>query len=141
MFKQGWNKGKLDGFWINVGFQLETSEKPVAINFCTELGIRGKFYQYIDDKCGTDLHSGLMALSKLGFDHWGQNPQFVGRYVALSELTKGFELTKDDQIKTIISSVKTNINTLERSRLFKLLEKTFPAYKKQKEAIEPCYSV
>ncbi len=134
IYKPNWSSKDLDGFWINIGFELDFERQPESesppIVLITQLGCRKKFFEDLKRELSKDLKTAMNDLEKINFlkIEW-EDPIIIDGYITLKEMTDGYILSKDKQIKAIVEWAQNNVSELESSDMVKLLEKNYPSSK------------
>ncbi len=140
IFKIDWNDNKkYDGFWINIGFELnhlENNPSEIFISVIAELGIRKKFYDFVNYKKGEELQNRSVELKKIKFDtDSDSNPVFYQKYKPLSDINKFYNLSKDKQIKVLIKWISDSVDQIENSNLLSLLKRQYISYRKNNSSV------
>jgi hypothetical protein len=120
--KKGWNRNRFDGFWINIGFNLESEEPEPFTTLSCELGINRRLYDNIEREAASELRRGLSGLEKLDFYVWNDSPVLVTRDVELSKITHKYSLVKSKQIEAVLEWTSSALKDLEHSSLLRLLQ-------------------
>lgn len=130
IYKTNWNSKDFDGFWINIGFELdferEDSESPPIV-LIAQLGCRKKFFENVKNRYSKDLKTAVDGLEKQNFYKTeNKDPIVIDGHIPLKQITEDYNLSKKEQIEKIIEWVKYCVNKLESSELLKLLEMNYP---------------
>lgn len=130
IYKTNWNSKDFDGFWINIGFELdferEESESPPIV-LIAQLGCRKKFFENVKNRYSKDLKKTIDGLEKQNFYKTeNKDPILIDGHIPLKQITEDYNLSKKEQIEKIIEWIKYCVNKLESSELLKLLEMNYP---------------
>jgi hypothetical protein len=134
IFKSSWNSNNLDGFWINIFFDLDVdfeseSESP-SVGLMVQLCCNDKFYKIVKDKSSSiNLKKAIKGLHDITFSDMDYlNPITFQCCISLKELTGDYSLDKDTQLNTIIGNLQSTVTDLENSEMLKLLEQNYINY-------------